>query len=107
MESEVLKYEFQVIKPIIHEKGKNVIGHASSNNSQYEEEIERLKKRIKELESIQNESEKKSTNDQMIEWIDKPEDDEWTEFFDELSERKIVKEGKNDKRNKNRSRKTR
>ena len=48
------EYSFQILKPIILKKGELTIGHISSNvgNNLLEEEIERLKKRIKELEKI-------------------------------------------------------
>lgn len=57
MESKVLQYEFQVIKPIQLEKGKDIVGHASSSVtvSNLEKEVERLKKMIKELEKTKSE----------------------------------------------------
>lgn len=57
------KYNFQVIKPVILEKGKNVIGHASSNVELIEDdEIEILKKRIQELEVEKENNKRKASN---------------------------------------------
>jgi len=55
--SSILDRDFEIIKPIVLEKGKDVVGHASSTIGQMEAEIERLRKRIKELE------EERTTND--------------------------------------------
>jgi len=54
--SSILDRDFEIIKPIVLEKGKDVVGHASTIG-QMEAEIERLRKRIKELE------EERTTND--------------------------------------------
>jgi len=75
---------FQVLKPVIVEKGKTVVGHANSDVSRYEEEIERLRNRIKELESKEKPVKVKKTN------VCKEDcDDDYGEdaFFDALRER--------------------
>jgi len=53
--------DFQVLKPIQMKLNEQVIGHASSTISRLEEEIERLRKRIKELEAENN---KRKVNDE-------------------------------------------
>ena len=68
------EYPFQILKPIELKKGEPTIGHASSNISQYEEEIERLRKRIKELESKVKPSKKvkiKKLNEKFFEELTK------------------------------------
>lgn len=70
---------FQVIKPIQMKPNEQVVGRASSNVGQLEAEIERLKKRIQELEAEQPIKKKKKVwNNQILKDLD-------DEFFEQLA----------------------
>lgn len=79
--------DFQILNPIQTKKGEMTVGHISSNvsNNLLEEELEWLKKRIKELEKELN-SRKKV--------VELNEDDEEEDFFEQLNK-------SNERQNKN------